>query len=342
MSRPLLAIIVAAAVSSCVTESAGPPALRETLPNGALLVRYPDLPAIDDTVPEVTEAQVDLRLGSLEGRGPESHLRRHPGRPGRQRRHHLRAGPAGHGSAGLTIRRAGTCGRSHEKARGRARLTTPTAFSSPETPCCGSTITAQVGDYRGGPGRKRGSPLRLKPVRSYGYIWNGSVRPSGALLEGDLRIRSDEIVYPPPPGLSHESPTATTTSPTTCPAEQSTPSSSAKVQTVGPTHTPRREIGLWQFLPIDVRGGSEHRGEPVRGILAREHRGVPRRPDQRGRRYPARHRGRAARAAGHGRGPRRLRRGDARVQYRYAPRGRGGCGPPAGRQAHSGEPVRGR
>ena len=66
MSRPLLTIIIAAAVCSCA-ESAGSPALRETLPNGALLVRYPDLPAIDDTVPEVTEAQVDLQFGDLDG-----------------------------------------------------------------------------------------------------------------------------------------------------------------------------------------------------------------------------------------------------------------------------------
>ena len=67
MSRTLFTIIIVAAVSSCVTESSGPPVLRETLPNGALLVRYPDLPALDDTVPEVTEAQVDLRLGSIDG-----------------------------------------------------------------------------------------------------------------------------------------------------------------------------------------------------------------------------------------------------------------------------------
>ena len=70
MSRPWYAILIAAAVSSCVTESSGPPALRETLPNGALLVRYPDLPAIDDTVPEVTEAQVDLQFGDLDGDDP--------------------------------------------------------------------------------------------------------------------------------------------------------------------------------------------------------------------------------------------------------------------------------
>ena len=70
MSRALLTFIVATAVSSCVTESAGPPALRETLPNGALLVRYPDLPSSDTVGPEVTVAQVDLKFGSLGGDDP--------------------------------------------------------------------------------------------------------------------------------------------------------------------------------------------------------------------------------------------------------------------------------
>ena len=70
MSRALLTIVATAGVTACAGDSAGPPALRETLPNGALLVRYPDLPAIDDTVPEVIEAHVDLRFGSLEGDDP--------------------------------------------------------------------------------------------------------------------------------------------------------------------------------------------------------------------------------------------------------------------------------
>ena len=51
-------------------ESAGSPALREILPNGALLVRYPDLPASDTVGPDVTEAQVDLNFGSREGDDP--------------------------------------------------------------------------------------------------------------------------------------------------------------------------------------------------------------------------------------------------------------------------------
>ena len=47
MYRPLLAILVVATTSSCVTEFPAGNPTRETLPNGAVLVRYPDLPALD-------------------------------------------------------------------------------------------------------------------------------------------------------------------------------------------------------------------------------------------------------------------------------------------------------
>ena len=39
-------------------------------PNGPLLFRYPDLPAIDDTVPDVIVAQVDLQFGEVAGEDP--------------------------------------------------------------------------------------------------------------------------------------------------------------------------------------------------------------------------------------------------------------------------------
>ena len=71
MVRSKLALVVTAAtVLSCVTESPAGDPTRETLPNGAVLVRYPGLPAIDSVDPEVTEARVDLRFGSLEGDDP--------------------------------------------------------------------------------------------------------------------------------------------------------------------------------------------------------------------------------------------------------------------------------
>ena len=45
MSRAPLFLILAIAVSSCVAEPPPGNPTRETLPNGAILVRYPDLPS---------------------------------------------------------------------------------------------------------------------------------------------------------------------------------------------------------------------------------------------------------------------------------------------------------
>lgn len=66
----LLVLTLAAALHSC--RQASPPGepMRETLPNGAVLVRYPSLPAIDSVGPEIIEAHVDLQFGSLEGEDP--------------------------------------------------------------------------------------------------------------------------------------------------------------------------------------------------------------------------------------------------------------------------------
>lgn len=69
--RPSLVVLaLAAALHSCEPESPAAEPTRETLPNGAVLVLYPGLPAIDSVGPEVTEAWVDLRFGSLEGDDP--------------------------------------------------------------------------------------------------------------------------------------------------------------------------------------------------------------------------------------------------------------------------------
>ena len=69
-SPVLLALTLTTALSSCETESPTGNATRDTLPNGALLVRYPNLPAFDAIGPDVYEAQVDLKFGSLEGDDP--------------------------------------------------------------------------------------------------------------------------------------------------------------------------------------------------------------------------------------------------------------------------------
>ncbi|MYB07473.1 MAG: 6-bladed beta-propeller, partial [Gemmatimonadetes bacterium] len=68
----LLALTLITALVSCETESPSPVTgpLRETLPNGAVLVRYPDLPAVDSVGPEIAEAHVDLQFGSVDGTDP--------------------------------------------------------------------------------------------------------------------------------------------------------------------------------------------------------------------------------------------------------------------------------
>ena len=64
----LVLTLTAAAIAACSADAPAPGnPTRETLPNGAVLVRYPDLPAIDSIGPEVTEAHVDLRFGARDG-----------------------------------------------------------------------------------------------------------------------------------------------------------------------------------------------------------------------------------------------------------------------------------
>ena len=70
MRTAILALALTTALSSCETESPAGYSTRETLPNGAVLVRYPDLPAIDAVGPDVTEAQLDLQFGSVDGTDP--------------------------------------------------------------------------------------------------------------------------------------------------------------------------------------------------------------------------------------------------------------------------------
>ncbi len=68
----LLALTLITALLACETESptpAGGPT-HETLLNGAVLVRYPGLPATDSVGPEVAEAHVDLQFGSVDGADP--------------------------------------------------------------------------------------------------------------------------------------------------------------------------------------------------------------------------------------------------------------------------------
>lgn len=72
LPQALFALTLISALLGCETESRSPAGepTRETLLNGAVLVRYPDLPATDSVGPEVAEAQVDLQFGSVDGTDP--------------------------------------------------------------------------------------------------------------------------------------------------------------------------------------------------------------------------------------------------------------------------------
>ena len=68
MSRTLPVLIALAASWSCTSDTSNSSgAVREVLPNGASLVRYGALPAVDAAAPMVTDAYADLKLGVLEG-----------------------------------------------------------------------------------------------------------------------------------------------------------------------------------------------------------------------------------------------------------------------------------
>ena len=66
----LLTLTLTTSLFSCETDSPVGGPTRQTLPNGAVLVRYPDLPAINSVGPEVAEAHVDLQFGSVDGTDP--------------------------------------------------------------------------------------------------------------------------------------------------------------------------------------------------------------------------------------------------------------------------------
>ena len=67
MFRLSLTLIAVAATWSCGAGSPASDVVRETLPNGAVLVRHLSLPASDDLGTRVVEAQVDLKLGVMDG-----------------------------------------------------------------------------------------------------------------------------------------------------------------------------------------------------------------------------------------------------------------------------------
>lgn len=243
MSRPLLAVIAAAAVSSCA-ESAGPPALRETLPNGALLVRYPDLPAIDDTVPEVTEAQVDLQFGDLDGDDPNLIFGE------------IRGVQAASDGTIYVLDYQATEVRAYDPD-GRYLRTVARRGEGPGeiTEANGILLSGDTLLWMNDHARwviigvdQDGNEVRRfdKPVRSYGYIWDGVFDRRGRYWRDDSHS-DDGIVYPPPPGLSTR---------TYRDYYKFHDLSSGAVDSVflgkssSRSYSYEDAVGLWQFLPL--------------------------------------------------------------------------------------------
>ena len=67
MFRSSLTLIAVATTWSCGAGSPASDVVRETLPNGAVVVRHLSLPATDDSGTEVAVAEVDLKLGVMDG-----------------------------------------------------------------------------------------------------------------------------------------------------------------------------------------------------------------------------------------------------------------------------------
>ena len=244
MSRALLTSIVAAAVSSCVMESAGPPAVRETLPNGAVLIRYPNLPAIDSTGPEVTVAQVDLKFGSLEGDDPNlifGDIR----------------GVQAASDGTIYVLDFQTADVRVFDSDGQYLRTIAGRGEGP------GEITAANGIFLSGDtllwfhdhGKwtiigvdPAGEEVRRfnKPVMSYTYIWDGVFDNRGRYWKRTLHS-DDGFTYPPPLGLS---------SSTVRRYHKSYNLSSGAIDSVylgessGRQYTYKDSYGIWQYLPL--------------------------------------------------------------------------------------------
>ena len=260
MSRALLTIFAAAGVTACAGDSAGPPALRETLPNGALLVRYPDLPAIDDTVPEVIEAQVDLRFGSLEGDDPNLIFG------------DIRGVQAASDGTIYVLDYQATEVRAYDP-EGRYLRTVARQGEGPGeiTEANGILLSGDTLLWMNDHSRyviigvdPDGNELRRfdKPVRSYGYIWDGVFDQRGRYWR-DYSHSDDGLVYPPPPGLSTS---------TYRHYYKFHDLSNGAVDSVflgegsSRSYSYEDAVGLWQFLPLMFEAGESIALDPSGGF----------------------------------------------------------------------------
>lgn len=244
MRTAFLALALTAILSSCETESPAGDLTRETLPSGAMLVRYPDLPAIDAVGPDVTESHVDLHFGSVDGSDPNLIFADIRG---------IQA--AGDGTIFVLDAQA-TEVRAYDSG-GRYLSTVVRKGDGP------GEITAANGIFLAGDtllwlndhGKwmivgvdRSGEEVHRfdMPIRSYGYIWDGVFDDRGRYWTPDYE-REGGFTYPPPPALSssvyHN-------------YFVSYDLASERIDSVylgessGRSYTYEDEYGIWQYLPI--------------------------------------------------------------------------------------------
>ena len=199
MRTAILALTLTTALSSCEAESPAGDSTRETLPNGAVLVRYADLPATDAAGPDVTEAQANLQFGSVDGADPNLIFA------------DIRGIQAASDGTIYVLDAQATEVRAYDPG-GRYLRTVVRGGEGP------GEITAANGIILAGDtllwlndhdkGMVIGVDLAgnevhrfAKPVRSYGHIWDGVFDHRGRYWRHTFE-REGGFTYPPPPALS--------------------------------------------------------------------------------------------------------------------------------------------
>ena len=244
MRTAILALALTTALSSCETESPAGYSTRETLPNGAVLVRYPDLPAIDAVGPDVIEAQLDLQFGSVDGTDPNLIFADIRGIQAASdgtiyvldfQATQVRAYDPG-GQYLRTVVRGGE-GPGEISAANGILLSGDTLLWVHDHGKWTIIGVDPVGEevHRFG-----------KPIMSYGYIWNGVFDDRGRYWRHTFH-QEGGFTYPPPPGLS---------SSTARNYYMFYDLASEAIDSVylgesgGRSYTYQDSSGIWQFLPI--------------------------------------------------------------------------------------------
>ncbi len=245
MRTAILALTLTTALSACEAESPAGDSTRETLPNGAVLVRYADLPALDAVGPDVTEAEVDLQFGSVDGADPNLIFA------------DIRGIQAASDGTIYVLDAQATEVRAYDPG-GRYLRTVVRGGEGPGeiTAANGIVLAGDTLLWLNDHGKWMVIGVDLDgnevhrfdmPVRSYGYIWSGVFDERGRYW----RYRSEQeggFTYPPPPALS---------SSTYHNYFVSYDLSSEAIDSVylgessGRSYTYEDPYGIWQFLPIE-------------------------------------------------------------------------------------------